>query len=176
MGCHLAGVFDRAAVADVLGDRGGPEGVAAGCDRHAGIAGATLDHRPCVLAEHAVFGQVPLAVERAEEGTASLAEDPGGDQVLVEVLRELVVGRHLVVLTALLVEPQPQRASVFVQIADVHLQRRANPGESVDHDGDQRPVPEAADRGHVDRVEQPPGIGAVATLASTQVVAMSRVA
>ena len=46
-------------------------------------------------------------------------------------------------LAAFLVQPQPEPLAVLEEVATVHRHRRADPREAVDHQPDQRPVPQA---------------------------------
>lgn len=69
-----------------------------------------------------------------------------------------MVQRHLVVPSALLVEPDPVPPSVHVQVFDVHAERGADATEGVHHRRDECPVTKAADRAHVDGVEELPAV------------------
>ena len=51
-------------------------------------------------------------------------------------------GRDVVLLPALLVEPQPPPAPLPEVVLPPHPEDRAHPRDAVEHDGEQRPVPE----------------------------------
>src|ERR1700694_1269043 len=53
------------------------------------------------------------------------------------------VARHLVTLTAFLMQPQPPTLAVLEVISDSHTHRRSDPREAVDHGSDQRPISQA---------------------------------
>ena len=61
---------------------------------------------------------------------------------------------HLVPLAAFLVQPKPRPLAMLEIVSDPHRHRRADPGEAVDHDPDQRPVAQSDQCGGLDRVQQ----------------------
>ena len=69
--------------------------------------------------------------------------------------------RHLVLLAALLAQPQPEPAVLDEDVLDPHGQRRPDPPEGEHHERDQRPVTQADRRGDVDAVEQRPRLGRI---------------
>jgi len=66
---------------------------------------------------------------------------------------------HLVVLAAFLVQAHPQGLLFAVHIPDVDGYRGRDPREGVDHEPDQRPVPQADQGIGRDRADQLPGLG-----------------
>ena len=79
---------------------------------------------------------------RAPPGKRALLvlADPGRLDVGVKVRLERVVHRHLVVLAALLVQPEPPALALGEVVLDPHPERRADPRKAVDQDADQRPI------------------------------------
>ena len=70
-----------------------------------------------------------------------------------------MVGRDVVPLAALLVEPQPTAAPLPEVVLPPHPQHRAHPREAVEHDRQQRPIPEPDQGAPVDRLEELPRRG-----------------
>ena len=79
----------------------------------------------------------------AEEGAFLVVGDAGRLDVGVDILLQGMVGRHLVLLAAFLVEPQPGPFSLSVVVLDRHCNHGANAGEGEDHRGDECPVAQA---------------------------------
>ena len=71
------------------------------------------------------------------------------------------MARHLVLLAALLAQPQPKPAVLHEDVLDPHGQRRPDPPEGEHHERDQRPVAQPDRRGDVDAVEQRPRLGRI---------------
>jgi len=68
--------------------------------------------------------------------------------------RKVVVGWHLVLLAALLVQPNPSPAPLHIEVLDPHRDSRSHAGEGVHHQADQSPVAQAGKGSGVDRVDQ----------------------
>jgi hypothetical protein len=64
------------------------------------------------------------------------------------------MARHRVPLAALLAQPHPEAAVLREDILDRHAERRANPGEGIDHEPDQCAIAQTDDGRRVDAVEQ----------------------
>ena len=102
----------------------------------------TLDHRQ----DHPSLKRparqpAPRRVHALEERRLRLLE-PGRRDVGVEGRGRPVVGRYVVPLPALLVEPQPAPAPLPEVVLPPHPQHRAHPREAVEHHRQERPVPE----------------------------------
>ena len=157
---HLLGDFEFAAIAEVFGDAGDAEVVAADLGFDAGAGGAAADH-----AVDVGLGHGPAC--EASGGAQGGGEEPGlgiwgqgrgkGRGVVLEVGLELVVAGHLVVLAALLAEPDPGPVPLNEHVPSVHLHDSPDAGEGVDHEGDQGAVAEARQRIGHDRIEQVAG-------------------
>ena len=65
-----------------------------------------------------------------------------------------MVHRHLVVLAALLVQPEPPALALGEVVLDPHRKRRADPREAVDQDADERPIAKADQAVCRDALEQ----------------------
>ena len=68
------------------------------------------------------------------------------------------MGRHGVLLAALLVQADPPALALGVVVLDPHGDGGADAGEGVGHQRDQRPVAQANQGGDVDTVEQLAGL------------------
>jgi hypothetical protein len=66
--------------------------------------------------------------------------------------------RDFVEFAALFVQPEPPAFSVLVVVLHVEAGYRADPGKTVDHDPDQRSVPETDEGRAIDAFEEGPGI------------------
>src|ERR1700736_4609816 len=64
-----------------------------------------------------------------------------GDNVLVQYLLKQVMHGHLVLLAAFFVQSQVPARTIVIVIIDLEFQYCANPGEAVEHRGDERQVP-----------------------------------
>ena len=73
-----------------------------------------------------------------------------GDEIFIKV----VVAGHRVALAALLAQPHPQPTVLRVDILDRHAERRADAGEGMDHEGDQRAIAHTGMRRDIDAIEQ----------------------
>ena len=157
---HLLGDFEFAAIAEVFGDAGDAEVVAADLGFDAGAGGAAADHTVDVG-----LGHGPAC--EASGGAQGGGEEPGlgiwgqgrgkGRGVVLEVGLELVVAGHLVVLAALLAEPDPSPVPLNEHVPSVHLHDSPDAGEGVDHEGDQGAVAQPRERIGHDRREQVAG-------------------
>jgi hypothetical protein len=65
-----------------------------------------------------------------------------------------MMARHRMALTALLAQPHPQPAVLRVDILDRHAERRADPGERIDHQPDQGAIAQTGMCRDIDAVEQ----------------------
>src|SRR6266851_5425516 len=79
--------------------------------------------------------------------------DPG-----IQVGRKIMMARHFVTLAAFLMEPQPRALTVLEVVLDSQRRSGAHAGETVNHDADERAIAEPAEFGHVDGVQQLPGL------------------
>jgi len=141
---HHLGVFERPASFEVGGNACCPEGMAADLDLHAEVGGAALDHAPGIHPVHRCGRECAGASYRgAEQGALRLVADAGGAQIFVEEGFEFVVGRHLVALTAFLVQAYPPALAAGVVVLDFHRNDGADAREAVNHDADQRPIAQA---------------------------------
>ena len=72
----------------------------------------------------------------------------------MQVVIQIVVARHLMLFTAFFVQPHPGAPALHIDIVDLHLDHRTDPGEGVDHQADQRAVAQAGDSRGVDGIDQ----------------------
>lgn len=152
---HALGLLEFAAVREVRGNAGRPPGVVADRGEDAGLPCPPADHLPGVHPVEPLFGEDARAsTHRPEQRALLVLTDAGRGDVGVEHLLELMVGGHLVVLAAFLLQPEPPLFARWVVVADVHRQRRRDPREAVDEQGNERPVAQAAQGVRGDAVEE----------------------
>ena len=130
---HLLGDFEFAAVAEVFGDAGGTEAVAADLGFDAGVVGTSADHAVDVGLGHGRLERRPEG-PRAVGKSQALGSGKGGG-VILEVGLELVVAGHLVALATLFSEAEPSPAPLNEDVLGAHLEHRPHAGEGVDHQG-----------------------------------------
>lgn len=68
--------------------------------------------------------------------------------------------RHRVPFATLFVQPHPQPAVLRVNILDCHSERRADPGEGIDHEPDQRAIAQTGIGAPGQKFFCSPGMGA----------------
>jgi hypothetical protein len=154
---HLLGDFQLAAVLEIGRDAGSAEGVTADLCFYPGLGSSPANHSPHIGLQHGTVGQLAAAPPAgAEERPFPILGDAGRRDILLQVEVEIVVGWHLVLLAAFLVEPHPSAPSLNKEVLHLHGNRRTHAGEGVDHQSDQRPIAQAGQGSGVDRVEQRP--------------------
>lgn len=94
------------------------------------------------------------APDRLEQEGVRLLAQAGALQVVTEISFEFVVAGHLMPLAALLVQPQPEPALLHEHVLDPQAERRADAGEGINHEANQRPVAEARYGRDFDRVQE----------------------
>ena len=70
-----------------------------------------------------------------------------------------MVAGHFVALAAFFAQADPEPPALAVNVLDLHAERGADAGETVDHQADQRAIAQAHRRGGIDAVEQLAGFG-----------------
>jgi hypothetical protein len=159
---HRGGLFQRAPVLEVGRDPGRPKTVVTELGFDSGRGGAAADHRIGVRLRQDCAGELAgAAANRAEQRPLGIVAQARAVEIGDEVLIEVVVTRHRVPLAAFLVQPHPEPAVLRVDILDRHAERRANAGEGVDHQPDQRAVAQANRRCDIDAIEQLAGFGGI---------------
>lgn len=112
---HLLGNFEFAAVLEIRGDAGCAEGVTADPGFDAGFFGAPLNHAVYVRAPHRMLcEQAGLSERRTEERTCFLCGDTRRFDVLIQIVFEVVMARHLVELAVFLLKAHPPALRLFV--------------------------------------------------------------
>ena len=96
-------------VFEVGRDAGATEGVIADAGRlDHGLFRAAFDHRPGPLPVQSALAQLlGLSIDGSEEGRVLVFADPGGLDVLLKPVLQVVLAGHLMVLAAFLVQPDP---------------------------------------------------------------------
>ena len=133
--------------------------------RDSGSDSPPFNHPQRVVPVHRIRRQIAATADVAEEGSGRLLSlfieffrmQPRRVHILHQVCLGIMVQRHLVMTTAFFVEPHPVPAITQPHVFNSHLERRADAGERVDHQGNDRPVPQSGDGRHVDGIEQSPG-------------------
>jgi hypothetical protein len=67
-----------------------------------------------------------------------------------------VVGGHLVLLAAFLMQADPPALALGVVVLDVHMESSGDTSERVDQERDQRAIAQADDRARIDALQQLP--------------------
>ena len=101
--------------------------------------------------------ELPLAIERTEEGSLRFVADAGGGHVFIDVLFERVMGRDGVASATLFAEVDPHATTALLVVFDVHCRDRSDSSKRKEHRRDHRPIAFAGDRGNVNRIEKLPG-------------------
>ena len=156
---HLARLFQRAAIFEVGSDAGTPKGMVADRRGDAGALGPAAHHGMGLTRRDSTAGQPLMATagpggDRGKQRGFRLMAEPARIEIGVQIGLEIVVAGHLMTLAALFVEPHPEAALVDEDAFDPHAGRGADPGEGIDHEGDQGPVPQAGNPAGVDGVEE----------------------
>src|SRR5688500_5360514 len=81
-----------------------------------------------------------------------------GCEVGVNQLFHLVVSRHLMELTALLMEPQHPPLAGWVIVLCVHADDSSYAGEAIDHDAEEGSIPCPGDRGCINAINKVSGL------------------
>ena len=153
-GHHLR-LLEHPAVCEINRNPGRPEGVAADLCLNPGRLRPPLNHVECIGAGQRPLGELPRPPDGTPEQRPFLVlSDPSRPDVAVEILLERMVRRHLVIFPALLVEPEPPALALGEVVLDPHGQRRADPREAVNKDGEERPVTKSDQRIRGDALEQ----------------------
>ena len=118
MGGDLARMLELAAIGEIGGNPGCPEGMAGEGRGEAGLDGPAL---------------------------AVLAGETGCVDIGVDKLLRFVMRRDLMILAAFFMEAVPGALADLVIVLDIHAGDRPDPGKAVDHHPGQRPISEAGD-------------------------------
>ena len=133
---------------------GGAEGVVADPSGDVGRLRPPLHHRAGVgsgVGGPRKFGRA--APDRPNQRPVAVSSDAGPIEVGMQVGFEVVLTGQVHRLAAFLTQPHPQAAVLHVHVLHPHGSGRANAGEGVDHQPDQRSIAQADGRAHVDGVE-----------------------
>ena len=153
---HLLRVLQRAAVGQIGGDPRRPKRMITDRRENANRRRPLADHSPRIRLRHGLAGQFDAVVTLggAEQEPFAVLGDAGGVDVGAEFFGQRMVAGHDVMFSAFLVQPELPSRALRPEILNLHLQRRANPGEGIGEGGDQRPVAQIAHRLGRDGVEQ----------------------
>ena len=154
---HLRRLLQRPAVLEIRRDAGRAEAVIAelGGDPRGG--GTSADHRVGVgLGQGSARQQARAAPNRPKQRPLWILGDARSVDVCGEVRLKVMVARHGVLLAALLAQPHPEAAVLREHVLDLHADRRTDPRERINHEGNQRPITKSGRGGGVDGVNQHP--------------------
>jgi hypothetical protein len=146
-------IFDGAAVIQICGDPGGPKGMARDFGRQTRCSGPAFHHSQRVVPSHPAFRDPALPINCSEEGRLLAVGDPNSFQVEIEILVGVMVSRNLVPLAAFFVETKPPAFPFCVKVIDFHSDGRADACKRVNHDADQRSIPQSDGRRDIDRIK-----------------------
>ena len=135
-----------------------PERVAARRRRQTRRRRTALDHRQHHAPRQRPAAQAPRPVDALKQRRLRLL-DPAGGQIRVDGGLGPVMGRHVVPLAPLLLQPKPPPSPLQEVVLTTHPHDRAHPREAVHHHAQQRPVTKTHQRPRVDPVEQRPRLG-----------------
>jgi hypothetical protein len=108
---------------------------------------------------------VPLA-DAAEQPALLISADIGGFDPAVQIFAKAMMARHLVALTAILVQPQPPALFVFKIITDTQGIGRTHAGEAENHQPNQSLVARPDELTGIDGIPAGGGPGRQTALAS----------
>jgi hypothetical protein len=119
----------------------------------ASLARAPLNHPAAIVLRHAVrpAGETSRG---AKQRAVLVVFDACCRDIRIEVTFEFGNARRFVFLAAFFVQAYPSVLSLSEVILDIHLQYRADAGEGVNHDADERAVAQARECTCVDAGEQ----------------------
>jgi len=121
-------------VHQIIGYARRSKGVAANLLADTGIACAALHHADCVMSVHRMVCQLPRSsFGSSEEGSLLLLGYACCLDVLMQVLYQIMMGKHLVELAALFVQPNAPLHTALAEVLDRHIHDSAHPREGVDH-------------------------------------------
>lgn len=117
------------------------------------------NHSPDIGLEHkAPFQLAGTSASGSKQRILPFACDVGSADVLFQVSVEIVVSRHLVLLAALFVQPDPSAPPLYIEILDFHGNGGSHPGEGIDHEPDESAVSQPEQGSDVDGIQQQPGL------------------
>ena len=148
----------RASVRQIRRDARRPERVAARRRRQTRRRRTALDHRQHHAPRQRPTAQAARPVDALKQRRLRVL-NPAGDPIRIHGGLGPVMGRHVVPLAALLVQPQPSARPLQEIVLTPHPHDRAHPGEAVHHHAQQRTVPQPYQRPRVDPIEQRPRLG-----------------
>ena len=148
---NLLRVLEGPTVRQIRRDARRPERVAARGQRQSGGQDPTLDHRQDDTPRQGPPGQLTRPIDTLKQRRFRVP-DGGGAEIRREGVLGAMMGRHVVPLPALFVEPQPASWSLRKIVLPLHADDRAHPSEAEDHHADQRPIAEPDDRPRVDLI------------------------
>jgi len=146
VGRDRLGIFDRASVLQVGCDPRGSKSVAANSLRKACLPSPSLHHAKGVAPRHATRGNVPVPIDRAEEGRLLVFCDASGLDIAIQIRLGVVAGRDDVLFAAFLVEPKPRALPFLEVILNLHRHCGRYASKTIDHEANQRPVTEPNSR------------------------------
>ena len=139
MSGHLLGVLEPSVVFQVNCDAGRPPGVTSDGREKARRLSPFSNCSPSVVPVKSSSGHCRSnRINALEQRLPAL--QACGHNVLVQHLLEQVMHGHLVLLAAFFVESEPPPRAIVIVIVDFEFQYCADPGEAVEHRGNERQV------------------------------------
>jgi hypothetical protein len=112
---HLLSHFELTPIPQIFRDPRGPKAVAAYFGKNSGIKGTPANHPVNIRLGHWFFRELfGAALRSAEEITFSVLTDPGGLDVGVKIVFQVMVAGHLMAFSALFVEAHPSSTRILI--------------------------------------------------------------
>jgi hypothetical protein len=149
---HGGGLLQRTAVLQIRRDAGRAEAVIADRCGDAGRCGAAADHGVGVGLAHCCTGQRPSRHprQRREQRSLGVVAQNRAVEIRRKILLKIMVAGHGVRLAAFLPQPDLEAAVLHEHVFDLHGERRADPRERIDHEGNQGAIAQAYRRRRVE--------------------------
>ena len=138
---HGGGAFERTAILQIGGDAGGPKSVAPDFSVDPSRLRTATDHGIGIgLGQGSAGHLTGPPPDRAEQRPSRIIPEPGRFDIGLQIVFQRVVAGHFMLLAAFFVQAHPEPPVLDVDIANLHRERRADPGKAEGHQTDQGAV------------------------------------
>jgi hypothetical protein len=153
---HEGGIFERAAELAEHGDSGGAEGVIADARGDARSRRALAHQLEGIDPVQHIARQFAVASDRAEQRPLGIGGDAGAIDIGVEEGFRVAMAGHVMELATLLMQAHPDAPVLREDILDLHADDRADAGEGIEHEANQRLVAQIDVRRAIDAIGKRP--------------------